>query len=155
MGTEKPKKRLVGWAEYCDAVSTRGATSLVAGALGFGGSLLLSVAGSAVILMLVQLWQRDISGAMFCAVVGAITGLFGAIGTWLARFFFAEARKITPVALLTKASARDLPEVEVLVRGSDLPPPAQQAELLRAAGKGAETPPEQLLRATQKSGQDV
>lgn len=37
---------------------------------------------------------------------------------------------------------------QTLLRGSDVPPTVQQAELLRAIQAGQETPQEQLLRAT-------
>ncbi len=50
---------------------------------------------------------------------------------------------------VTRHKTGDLPEVETLVRASDLPPSHQQAELLRAAQPGQETSPEELLRATQ------
>lgn len=42
-----------------------------------------------------------------------------------------------------------------LVRSSDRPPIDPQADLLRAARQGQETPAEELLRAGPGSGQDV
>lgn len=155
MGTERPKKRLVGLGEYLDAVCTKGATSLVATALRFGGAVLLTAAASAVLPVLVEVCHGDISGAEFCIFAGAILGLFGAIATWLSCFFFEAAKEITPVALLTRSSANGLPEKEILVRGADRPATDQQTELLRATGQGLETPPAQLLRATQNGGPDV
>jgi hypothetical protein len=82
-------------------------------------------------------------------------GLFGAISLWFTRVLFKRVQEIRPVALITKHTAKRLPYVETLVRGSDAPPSQQQAELLRAVGKGQATPSEQLLRATQGQEQDV
>ncbi len=82
-------------------------------------------------------------------------GIFGATSLCFTRVLFKRVEQIRPVALITKHTAKRLPEVETLVRGSDLPSSSSQAELLRAAGKGAETPSEHLLRATQGQGQDV
>ena len=53
-----------------------------------------------------------------------------------------------PLIPLTDRNAHLLPVEETLVRGSDLPPTIQQAELLRATQAGQEIAPEELLRAT-------
>ena len=65
--------------------------------------------------------------------------------------FHMRARTIEPIVQVTRHNTGSLPEVETLVRASDLPPSHQQAELLRAAQPVQETPPEELLRATQGS----
>ena len=46
-------------------------------------------------------------------------------------------------------------DAETLVRASDNPPIDHRAELLRAAGKGLETPAEELLRAGEAINKDV
>jgi len=65
---------------------------------------------------------------------------------------FKKERTIERVAPITRHSTSFLPPKESLVRASDLPPSQQQAELLRAAPRGSETPTEELLRATTKTG---
>jgi hypothetical protein len=62
--------------------------------------------------------------------------------TWL------RQRQIQFVAPNLARKTGPLPEVETLVRPSDLPPAQQSAELLRGAHIGQETAPEELLRAT-------
>ena len=54
---------------------------------------------------------------------------------------------VTEVTFIAPKTALVLPPEESLLRPSDLPPSHQQAELLRAAKPGQETPPEELLRA--------
>ena len=66
------------------------------------------------------------------------------------QFMYYRAKRIKRVELITRHNTGRLPAAETLVRGSDRPSPAQQTELLRAAGQGLEAPPEQLLRATQE-----
>jgi hypothetical protein len=65
----------------------------------------------------------------------------------IARNLFREAKAIERVAPITRHNTGHLPAAETLVRASDLPPSHQQAELLRAAPQGSETPAEELLRA--------
>ena len=69
---------------------------------------------------------------------------------WLGKSMFKKAQRIEPVALLKRQSVIPLPEAETLVRASELPPSHQQAELLRAAPQGSETPVAELLRATNR-----
>ena len=78
----------------------------------------------------------------------------GLAGIYKSANMFAKIEGMEPVALLTKENAKHLPETETLVRPSDLPPSHLQAELLRAAPQGSETPPEELLRATQNKQGD-
>ena len=58
---------------------------------------------------------------------------------------------VTGVTLIVPNTAPLPPPEDTLLRASDLPPSHQQAELLRAAKPGQETPPEELLRAGQEN----
>jgi hypothetical protein len=71
-------------------------------------------------------------------------GLFWAGGNRISK-----VKKLRTVELLTPQRAKYLPEIDTLVRGSELSPSQRQAELLRPVKSGQETPPEELLRATQ------
>jgi len=55
------------------------------------------------------------------------------------------------IVVMRRPNTGNFPEVETLIRPSDLPPSNQQAELLRAAQDGKETPAEELLRANTNS----
>lgn len=151
MSMEKQKKRLVSGEEYFDAVCTKGVTSFFAGVFGIGGIVFLLAAGLAIRFALSAVGGGNMADATLCGGVGAVLGLVGLTGIWCASLFFKEARKVTPVALLTKSSTQSLSEVETLVRGSDRPSVAESTELLRAAQSGNQTPAEELLRATQES----
>ncbi len=76
-------------------------------------------------------------------------------GMFFAAFrFYTNEQKVKRVVPITKRSSHLLPPEETLVRPSDLPRSHQQAELLRAATHGSETPAEELLRATTNSKED-
>ena len=154
MSTENRKKRLVGWTKYAETAGEKGITYSFSGAFGCGGVLLLLVAVGYIMESLFKLDIGHIQDGIWGLVTGSIVGGFGLLGTWAARYLFREAREIAPVALLTKSSAKHLPEVETLVRGSARPTTAERAELLRAAQYGKKTPPEELLRASREIKQD-
>jgi len=61
-----------------------------------------------------------------------------------------SAQEIEPVAPITRHNTGRLPEIETLVRPSDIPLSHQRAELLRATEPGQETPAEELLRSTER-----
>ncbi len=136
MSTEEPQKRLVGGLEYLRICQKRGMGYF------FGG--VLEVVGGIFVLV-----------ALFALCFGDWWCLFwGGAGTgmlWIGHRLFTKTLEAPPVELLTKSSAKRLPEVETLVRGSDRPAIDHHADLLRAAKPGQETPPEELLRATQGS----
>lgn len=155
MNDRHTRKRLLEWPEYLDAVGTKGATTLVAGVGGLVGEGMLTAAAGAGLYAIVTVFQGDFGGALGWLVIGVVLALFGGVARWLSQFFFNEMRSAPPVGLLTKSSARSLPEEETLMRGSDRPSEAEQAELLRAARTEPETPPEQLLRSAQESRQDL
>jgi hypothetical protein len=152
MSTKKPKKRLVGWKQYAWTTWAKG--------IGYSGSTVVTCCGVGFLFLgLILLWQgfqKSVPMNDMSIVMGGVGCCFGSFLTiWYATTLFKDARQIEPVELITKHNVKDLPEVETLVRGSDRSPTDQQAELLRPAGQGAETPSEQLLRATQGHGQDV
>lgn len=88
-------------------------------------------------------WSTGLAGVF---LFGVAIGLY-----YVGRFHLGIARAIEPVTFRIPAHTGHLPEVESLVRPSDLAPSHQQAELLRAARSGQETPTEELLRATVQS----
>ena len=155
MNTEKPKKRLVGWAEYANILSTKGLRISVAYALGCIGLGFITVGIAALVGLLSTGFRGSIAGIFHELGTGIVLGGMGLWMIRIARLAFQGVRQAEPVALLTKTSAKGLPEVETLVRGSHLPATAEQVELLRAARHSVETPPEQLLRAVQQSSQEV
>jgi predicted membrane metal-binding protein len=147
MSTEKPQKRLVGKGRYYTVVGIKISLSAV--------SVVLAIAGVAgvVFCAVTMIWSIFRPDYMFplpeyIPIFCVIIFLFCcSLHVWLWQ------RQIKPVAPIMRHNTGDLPEVETLVRASNLPRSHQQAELLRAAGQEAETPPEQLLRAGQGEGE--
>ncbi len=152
--SEEPQKRLVRMKEYVGVVAGKGILSSTAYVFLSGGVLLLVAGIPSAILGGLSALQGHLDGTSGL-VMGALLSALGFAGIYKSTKMFARIEKIEPVALLTKENAKHLPETETLVRASDLPPTHQQTELLRAVRDIAETPPEQLLRATQESRQDV
>jgi hypothetical protein len=163
MSTEKPKKRLVGKIEYLRIMATKWALSWAAVTLlVFGLIMFVNAVGNLVHDAFFSEFRFQPTTAVnlgrftptdqnyFLALAVFLGGICLTI-MWVGQAMFTKARKIEPVELVTRHNTGHLSEVETLVRGSDRPPTDQQAELLRAAGQGAETPPEQLLRAGQEN----
>ncbi len=156
MSTQKPQKRLVGWRQYVGTIGAIVFGRSFAFAFRWGG---LVCFGFSVFTFMLSIGNSDINAKpitgnrLYPLMMGSLyLGLFlGAMG--IANTLFKKVEAIEPVELLTKHNAKDLPEIETLVRGS-ANPPTNQTELLRPAGHGAETPPEQLLRAAQENRQD-
>ena len=144
MSTPKPRKRLVGWKQYAWTTWAKG--------IGYSGTTFVTCCGVGfLVLGLILLWQGfPIESAEGMSIVmGGVGCCIGSLLTlWYATTLFKDAQQIEPVELITKHNVKDLPEVETLVRASDLPHSLPQAELLRAAAQGSETPAEELLRAT-------
>jgi hypothetical protein len=161
--SEKRETRIVPWTSYLRiagkgiALKFSCATLVgIAGVSSLLSCLLLFICLSAWISWRDKPWDEDmidlVRGAGWFGTVfgiGGLTSLFGAVKTWQG------AKKVEPVALLTKHNTGQLPEVKTLIRASDVPPLHQQAELLRAAQHGNETPAEELLRATATTRQDA
>ena len=131
--SEKPKKRLVSRGRYVCLMA--------------GRATLLS---AAVIFASVGIFSLVL--ALMCAAHGwGMESAYKIIGTVLVLLAFGLYRKertVERVAPITRYTTSALPPEQTLVRASALPPSHQQAELLRAAPQGSETPAEELLRAT-------
>lgn len=141
--SEKAGKWLVSKGRYCMGIGIKISLSAisVASAVGALAGVLFCV-----ITMMWSIFRSDYMFPLpeyipiFC---GIIFLLCFSIQAWLWQ------RRIKPVISRTSYNTGDLPEVETLVRASDLPPSDQQAELLRGVAlPSSETPPEELLRAT-------
>ena len=150
MNRRKPRKRLVGWKQYARTTWAKG--------IGYSGATVVSCCGVGfLVLGLILLWQgfqiSEPTARMSIVMGGVGCGIGSFLTLWYATTLFKDAQQIEPVELITKYNVKDLPEVETLVRGSTVRL-RTQAELLRAAGQGLETPTEQLLRATQANRQD-
>ena len=157
--SEKPKKRLVSWTEY-----------VLRKTLAISLSASLSVCAVASVLLVLGLpysyyWEVrlraeegppspsdnfDLTGLGFyiacwlCLILLPILGIAASVLWCGSRKSWKTVRALQPIHY---ADTSNLPEVETLVRASDRPS-GQQAELLRAAPQGSETPAEELLRAT-------
>jgi hypothetical protein len=142
--SEKPQKRLVSNQQYISIIGEKLSLHV------FGGLLLAF--GFAGLVLLWALWKSgfavnpDTQDAteVFAVAVSAVSLLL----LVSSRFLLRKASKIESVAPITTRAVHLLPPEEILVRGSDRPSTNQQAELLRAAGQGPETPAEELLRAS-------
>ncbi len=140
--SEKPKKRLVSKGRYCMGIGMKISLSAISVASAVG-----AVAGVlfCVITMMWSIFRSDYMFPLpeyipiFC---GIIFLLCFSLQAWLWQ------RRIKPVISRTSYNTGDLPASETLVRASNRPPSHQQSELLRAAQLGAETLPEELLRAS-------
>ena len=136
----KPKTRLVSKGRYLCVMSTR--TTLTAAYIFCG------ILGAAALVKSALLFLFE-GGRGFDFACG------GAYMFYLSISFYQQTLRIERVAPITHRNTHRLPPEESLVRPSELPPSQQQAELLRAAPFGRETPPAELLRATQGEGRDV
>ena len=143
MKKQKRRKRLVGVREY--------AKTSVDQVAGYCGSTAVICLGTALLGMSVLMIRTgsDGYGDPVALFGGGVFGTCSLLTLWYGKTLFKAATQIRPVVLITKHNAKYLPEVETLVRASDLPTSRQQAELLRVAKPGQETPPEELLRAIQ------
>jgi hypothetical protein len=154
MNEDKPQTRLVGWDVYLRTTCKRTILSVSACGLGcFGVSILLvTVVG----VVRFGAFRQDLKQSLvsFCIAIGMYCGAGIGLLRW-AKALSRKAKNIELVAPITRHNTGHLPEVETLVRGSDRPATAEQAELLRAVRQSPETPPEQLLRAAQENRQDV
>lgn len=139
--SEKPKKRLVSKGRYAWMTAKR--TILLSASVAcflFGAYWLFCV----IFLLLLSRKPLDFLEIVLALIIVMISG----VGFLLGIYFFKKERKVERVVPITNRTATTLPPEESLVRASALPPSHQQAELLRAAQYGKETPAEELLRAT-------
>ena len=153
MRTEKPQKRLVHMEQYLQTLGKKSALYSSAAAIAGAGSVLLLVA-----VLLSWFSFQDGMNEIARFVLSLANGAVAASGCavlWAAFRVFKRAKQIETVAPITKYTAHQLPASETLVRASERPVTAQQAELLRPVLQGHATPPEQLLRAAEENGQSV
>jgi len=148
--SKKPQRRLVSKGQYARLITTRAAILLLSLACVFAG-----------LYTMVKMAESEgqhrhskpgLMGAFLDLLVCTVPGVCCPIMFVGAFQLFKKERTIERVAPITRHSTSFLPPQESLVRASDLPPSQQQAELLRAAPRGSETPTEELLRATTKTG---
>jgi len=144
--SKKPGKRLVSKKQYVLAVGTKTLLSVSGFGLCVGG--LVGLASCLVLCMLVGSDSHHVAGAW--SVLGTLSAMWVVLLA-AGRILLKKGKKLDTGILLTRANTGDLPEVETLVRASDRPPSHQQAELLRGVAPlpTSETPPEELLRATE------
>jgi hypothetical protein len=162
--SEEPGKRVVSWNLYLKTLGKK--AMLKASAL---GTLCLGmyglIAGGVNGLMIVRGWfglgdlfnDGSANGNGPAAYYGMAL-LFGTVGVgaiWATHVLLNRSNKIKSVQRLTVRNAHMYVAGESLVCASDTPPVQQQAELLRAALPGEETPAEELLRAATKNGRDA
>jgi hypothetical protein len=150
---EEPKKRLVFWKQYLHIMGTR--TAMLSYAIAVGTVAVTCLVAAAVGFVIAVFHWPDTSIRADCIAFGVLVGIIGL--RWLSgvKDMYNRACAIEPVAPITRHNTGHLPEVETLVRGSDRPETAEQAELLRAVRQSPASPPEQLLRATNENRQDV
>ena len=140
MSTEKPKTQLVSQGRYVWVLTGKTILESVSLLLHTSGVILVP---PTVILMVIM------------PIAGLFLGLFAA-GLMAIAFHLSKTTKsINSVTPMTPHIFRLLPLEQTLVRAAEAPPSEQQAELLRPAGQGSETPSAQLLRAAQDCGQNV
>lgn len=152
--SEKPRKRLVGWAEYAATLGKKGANYSLA-VFCACVSCLLACFGIGLFFYSIGLLSRSREfganygelGFQFLVCSGFLIG-FCIAGMWVAVSLWKKGKQIEPVSPITHHNTGNLPAVETLVRASDSPPTDLPAQLLRVARHGQETPPEELLRAT-------
>ncbi len=151
--SEPPQIRLVTRSQYAFLISRwLLCFELAILCLGLGGGLLL-----------IELYYVSVQFAIFCHAPieieqtpfgGPLAFLIVPLGCVLAlagRKLFAHTGKALPFTPITSENIHLLPTVESLLRPSALPLQSQQAELLRPMPESQDTPPNQLLRATQSS----
>ena len=143
--SEKPQKRLVSQGRYARLITKR--TALTLGSVVSLGVGLVTLVGS-----VISFWTAFYNGSLLVPSTCMLTTIHRfciSAGMFFAAFrFYKNEQKVERVVPITKRSSHLLPPEETLVRPSDLSPSQQQAELLRAAPQGSETPAEELLRAT-------
>ena len=148
--SQESRKQLVSKGRYARLVTRRAALLSV--------STLLSTVGAVVLCSVVWAINDALRSShpgrswLTIGLGSAGSAFFAAYSFFVASLAYKEERKVERVAPLTKRAADRLPPEESLVRASDISASGQQAELLRMAAQGPETPAEQLLRATEAEG---
>jgi hypothetical protein len=144
--SENPQKRLVSMGQYLHITLTKHGIYTLGSVIRLTGFLVLPLLYTPPALPFFTALFRD-NSLLRWAVLPIYVGFIYTSFT-IADKVQNAAKKIETVAPITRHNTGDLPIVETLVRASNLPPSIQQAELLRAAQYGKDTPAEELLRAT-------
>lgn len=150
MSTDNPK-RLVGWPQYLETQCSK----LMGNSVGVVFEGVGYIFGMGAIGTLVSSFHGGLFGFLVGLIVSTLLSGIGVLALWVSMIAICEADKIQSVAPITKQNAKHLPEVEILVRGSERPETTEQAELLRAVRQSPASPPEQLLRVAQEDRPDV
>jgi len=153
MSKTQSRKRLVSREEYFQILRKKSTLYSLAGAAGGFGLFCMLVAASNAWYCLLD-WNLHFYIVPYFLWNGCLAAFGFATIVW-GRFAFQYTREMEAITLITRHNTSSLPEVETLVRGSTQPLTEHQAELLRAVGHETETPPEQLLRATQEVRQGM
>jgi hypothetical protein len=143
---EKPGKRLVTWNYYFGMLSKKVIACALIGFFGFIAFVAFRLAGTLLWGAFEPEWRSTLG--LWVVLAGLLCAV-GSVTLWGGFRMLTNVKNAEKIAPITRHNTGDLPEVETLVRSSDLRPSHQQAELLRAAKPGQETPPEELLRAAQ------
>jgi hypothetical protein len=157
--SEKPQKRLVihsnAGRDTVRPIQLVGQEGYIKG---IGAKITLFSLSLFVLLAGLAILAASVWFCFQCADCGSVFELafYVSIGTLCyGRHVFIEAKQIKPVRPVIAHNAYRFSPKEILLRASDVPPSQQQAELLRAARYGKETPAEELLRATTTNGKDT
>jgi hypothetical protein len=140
--SEKPRKLLVGWKQYIRSIGKKGLYYSFTFTFACVGAIVLAETFA---ILFCDLLARDWLPATGAAFSLCIVGL---LSIWFAKAMFKYGEEVESVELITRHNTCHLPVADTLGRSSERPSTDQQAELLRAAGQGPETPAEELLRAT-------
>jgi len=141
---EKPRKRLVSRGRYIYLSSKRMSLTFLY-KFSFGAAAIVLLGAVVGMYFPFDSFWVNVALILLGSVLSGILGVMG--------IKFAEkVSKMEDILPITQDNVSRLPLESILVRASDLPPSQQQAELLRAATGSNETPAEELLRATTKTG---
>jgi hypothetical protein len=152
--SEQARKRLMHWREYAATKVGNGIDygfAVAAAGIGIVGL----VSGMAIIWLGILNFEdpSTVKWQIGCIIAGSVLIGFAIVAMRAANEMIMAFSDRPPVQLVTRETARHMPSAEILVRASTMPP-SQQAELLRAAQHGKETPAEELMRATTTTGQN-
>jgi len=135
------QRRVVSKGEFVRTIGKK------LGLFSLSGALL----ATAFVLSLITMVSLYFGAILFVIAFGIITiAVF-----WASTRFFVRAKDVEAVRPVTSRISHLLPPEESLVRAADAPLTNSQAELLRAAYSGTETPAEELLRATAENRQEI
>lgn len=139
--SEKPRTRLVSKGRYLRNLGEKGVNYAVGSFYGLLGVPLLLLSLLCIYVCFAVRYFLDTFLCLAMVSLGLSAGAF-----WGCKSYFRKAREMETVTPITRDNTGLLPPEETLLRPSEFSPSHQQAELLRAAPQGSETPSEELLR---------